>query len=74
MKRKKMVEEMARFINNKIQFRDDYISALNFGSRLLSIIEENGMKPPCDNSCHPDNYKKGVVFQQCNFQWESEDE
>ena len=41
---------------------------------ILNFIEYNGMLPPCDNSCLPENYDEGVLFQGCNNEWEPEDD
>lgn len=46
MKRSEMVEAMARYVNNKIQFRDNWSLALKQAEELLSLVENEGMSPP----------------------------
>ena len=69
MKRNDLVLDMLKWWT-----KDETVCMNKRMSSLLSFIEDQGMRPPCDNSCNPDTYPEGTVFRSCNYEWEEEDE
>lgn len=46
MTKKDAIDKIARYLNNKIQFRDDWTLALKQAEDIMEIVEEIGMLPP----------------------------
>jgi hypothetical protein len=68
----KLLRDEVVKLNSELQVWETFSMVDAF--QLLNKIEKIGMLPPCDNSCKPENYPEGVIWQGCNNEWESEDE
>ena len=65
MKRSEMLEKLLNLSE---------IGSIEAADYILLTLEKEGMLPPCDNSCKPENYPEGTLYQGCNYEWEQEDE
>ncbi|MDA9072650.1 hypothetical protein N9K75_02110 [bacterium] len=46
MTKKDAIDKIARYVNNKIQFRDNWTLAVNQAEDIMEIVEGLGMLPP----------------------------
>lgn len=72
MKRSLMVEVLAKYINNYIQYRDDYVEASKHADWIIHEIEQRGMITPFNRTLHQEYQRGSDLIHYC--EWESEDE
>ena len=76
MKKSEMVEVLARYINNNIQFRDDYAGAMKHADFIINELQQRGMYPPNKNQFFTgnDDQIRGAMMFRDLLSWEPEDE